>query len=299
MARVTVIMATYNWSTVLPYSIASVLDQTFTDFDLLVIGDGCTDDSGEVVAAISDRRVRWHNLATNTRHQSGPNNEGIRRASGEVIAYIGHDDLWLPRHLEVLIGALNAGARIAHATTLSVLPDHRPATWPPGEWVYRPGALIPPTTVVHDRSLIESVGGWRMPCDTGFDEPEADLWHRMAAVGHPPRRVRCLTSVKLAAGDRRDVYRTRPHHEQAYWLQRIREADDPERSLIAADYERDVSALEQRPTIRRKVTRALGARVRLRTRLRRIGLLPPVPPPQIVTAEERWHFRRRFKGIDD
>jgi len=41
--RVTVIMATYNWATVLPYSIGSVLDQTFTDFELLVIGDGCTD----------------------------------------------------------------------------------------------------------------------------------------------------------------------------------------------------------------------------------------------------------------
>ncbi|HYC91914.1 MAG TPA: glycosyltransferase [Thermoanaerobaculia bacterium] len=41
MPRVTVIMATYNWSTVLPYSIGSVLAQTFTDFELLVIGDGC------------------------------------------------------------------------------------------------------------------------------------------------------------------------------------------------------------------------------------------------------------------
>ena len=82
MPRVTVVMATYNWATVLPYSIGSVLDQTFTDFELLVIGDGCTDESGEVVAAIGDPRVQWHNLDTNTGHQTGPNNEGIELSAG-------------------------------------------------------------------------------------------------------------------------------------------------------------------------------------------------------------------------
>src|ERR1041384_1641145 len=55
MPRVTVIIPPYNWSTVLPYSIGSVLDQTFTDFELLVIGDGCTDDSEAVVARATRR----------------------------------------------------------------------------------------------------------------------------------------------------------------------------------------------------------------------------------------------------
>ena len=69
MPRVTVVMATYNWATVLPYSIASILDQTFTDFELLVIGDGCTGDSAEVVAGFDDPRVQWHNLPSNAGHQ--------------------------------------------------------------------------------------------------------------------------------------------------------------------------------------------------------------------------------------
>ena len=63
--RVTIVMATYNWSTVLPYSIGSALLQEFADFELLVVGDGCTDDSAEVVASISDPRVRWIGLPVN------------------------------------------------------------------------------------------------------------------------------------------------------------------------------------------------------------------------------------------
>ena len=74
--RVTAIIATYNWSSVLRYSVGSVLRQTFTDFELLVVGDGCTDDSAEVVAAMDDPRVRWINLPANTRHQSGPEQRG-------------------------------------------------------------------------------------------------------------------------------------------------------------------------------------------------------------------------------
>src|SRR5436190_13138901 len=54
---VTVVIPTYNWATVLPYSIGSALEQTMGDFELLVIGDGCTDESAEVVRAIDDARV--------------------------------------------------------------------------------------------------------------------------------------------------------------------------------------------------------------------------------------------------
>src|SRR3954451_5872363 len=98
--RVTVIIPTYNWSSVLPYSIGSVLRQSFRDFELLVVGDGCTDDSEKVVSAIDDPRVRWINLPENTRHQSGPNNEALRQGEGEIIAHLRHRDLSLPHLLQ-------------------------------------------------------------------------------------------------------------------------------------------------------------------------------------------------------
>src|ERR1700741_1065499 len=80
--RVSVIIATYNRSSVLRYAIASVLEQSMGDFELLVVGDCCTDDSEEVVADIKDPRIRWINLPANSGHQSGPNSRGLQEARG-------------------------------------------------------------------------------------------------------------------------------------------------------------------------------------------------------------------------
>ena len=74
--QVTVIIATYNRSGALRYAISSVLAQTYRDFELLVVGDACTDDSASVAAEFADPRVRWHNLSTNCGNQFGPNNHG-------------------------------------------------------------------------------------------------------------------------------------------------------------------------------------------------------------------------------
>lgn len=288
MPRVTVITATYNWATVLPYSIGSALDQTFTDFELFVIGDGCTDESADVVTRIDDPRVQWHNLAVNCGHQAGPNNEGIERAAGDVIAYLGHDDLWLPRHLEMLVDAIDHGARLAHATTLRVRPDHRPLPFPLPGWSYHPGMWMPPTTVAHDRTVAQSVGGWRSPRDTGTLDPETDLWQRITDASKPPVWVHRLTSVKLSAGERSGVYRDRPHHEQAAWLARIRATDDAERSFQR--YLRDPKSYAE------TIVKAVRAKLVIRSRLRTLRLLPP---QRSETAEERRIKQRHFKGLDD
>ena len=87
---VTVIIQTFNRSNILPYAIGSVLWQTCGDWDLLVIGDGCTDDSAQVVARYTDPRVRFINLQQRVGDQSGPNNEGARIVRGRYIAYLNH-----------------------------------------------------------------------------------------------------------------------------------------------------------------------------------------------------------------
>lgn len=228
--RVTVIIATYNWSTVLPYSIGSVLRQTFADFELLVVGDGCTDDSESVVMGIGDPRVRWINLPVNTRHQSGPNNEGLRQARGELIAYLGHDDLWLPRHLELVVGALEStGSDLAYSLGVNVAPGEDFA-WPT---IPRPqdGAFASPLCIVHRKRAFNEIGGWRHYREIK-DAPDVELWRRMHAAGYRFTFVPRLTGIKFPGAWRRDVYKARPSHEQVRWLARIESEPDFEAHLL-------------------------------------------------------------------
>src|SRR5574341_61783 len=204
--RVSVIIPTYNWSGVLPYSIGSVLRQTFTAFEVLVVGDACTDDSGTVVERLGDPRVHWINLPTHTGNQSAPNNEGLQRARGEFIAYLGHDDLWLPHHLFCLTSALDAGGDLAYGITGSVAPDATYARPDPPVIEYRPGIWMTPTGVVHRRSVTGHVGGWKNYREVSLD-PEADLWLRAHTGGHRVVFVPRLTAIKFPAAWRRDIYK--------------------------------------------------------------------------------------------
>jgi glycosyltransferase involved in cell wall biosynthesis len=227
--RVSVIIATYQWSSVLPYSVGSVLRQSFGDFEVLVVGDGCTDDSAEVVAGLGDDRVRWINLPRNTRHQSGPNNEGLRQARGEIIAYLGHDDLWLPHHLAEMVEALDrSGAEFAHSIALNVEPDG--SFWPTLPHP-QTGSFGSPLCIAHRRRATDALGGWRSYRDTTLP-PDADLLRRAQAAGCGFVFVPRLTGLKFAASRRRAVYAERPCHEQAAWSARIRAEPALETTLL-------------------------------------------------------------------
>jgi glycosyltransferase involved in cell wall biosynthesis len=228
--RVTVIIATYNWSTVLPYAIDSVLRQTMRDFELLVVGDGCTDDTEQVVAAITDPRVRWINLPENTGHQAGPNNRGLREAKGEFIAYLGHDDLWLRHHLQCITDALDAtGAAVAHSLLIRIPPGQQTGT--PVLPMPQYGMGGPPSCTVYRRHVTEKIGGWKDYRELNL-APETDLFRRAQAAGFPVVFVPRLTAIKFPASQRKDVYRDRPSHEQAAWLERINSDQDFEATLL-------------------------------------------------------------------
>jgi glycosyltransferase involved in cell wall biosynthesis len=285
--KVTIILPTYNWSAVLPYSIAGALGQSFADFELIVVGDGCTDDSAEVVARVGDDRVRWVDLATNAGHQSAPNNEGLRRARGELVAYLGHDDLWLPHHLGCLVAAVEAGADMAFGLVRMVPPDPELQRAALAE-LYRPGMWVAPTATVHRRALTERLGGWRDFRGLAVD-PETELWSRFHAAGARIEAVKRLTAVKFPAAARRGVYRERPSHEQAAWLDRIRREPDLEAvELAKAASEMATAALE--PPFRALVGQALRRGVRAVGR--RLGRRDRGPGPGEEVAR-----RRAWKGL--
>jgi hypothetical protein len=161
---VSVIIATYNWSSVLRYALLSAQAQTFVNFELLVIGDGCTDDSGDVVASFCDPRFRWENLSINYGHQWAANNRGLALARGQWIAYLGHDDLWMPNHLELLLRKLEqANADVAFSLAMAIgAPGCGGrmlfSVFEDGE--FPRGAEMPPSALIHRTSLVVQYGDW-------------------------------------------------------------------------------------------------------------------------------------------
>jgi glycosyltransferase involved in cell wall biosynthesis len=261
--RVSVVIATYNWSSVLPFSIGSVLAQTMRDFEVLVVGDGCTDDSAEVVATIGDPRVRWINLPARTGHQSAPNNEGLRQARGDVIAYLGHDDLWFPHHLEAHLAALEEAA-VAYSLITLIAADGSivPAVpWPSH------GVWSPPSAMTHRRSMTEEIGGWRDYREVAAT-PEVDLFRRAASRGFSSAFVPRLTAIKFPAALRRDVYRERPSHEQAHWAARMRNEGSLEATLLARMFmaRSETAGLPYRELVRQTVRETT---IRMRRRMGR------------------------------
>ena len=226
---VTIVTATYNWSSALRCAIESARLQTFQDFEHVVVGDGCTDDSADVVSSFRDPRLRWINLPENTGGQAGPNNHGIAAARGSFIAYLGHDDVWYPTHLETLIATLrDKRADMAGAVMLLYGP---PCTrvravsgvFGSGEFSIRD--FMPPSSILHSKALVEKIGPWidgsmtRLPTDVEFQQRALAAGARIVSTG-------VLTAFKFNASSRRNSYRIRSASEQEHMLQRIRHDGD-------------------------------------------------------------------------
>ncbi len=102
---VTVLMALYNGGEYLKQSVKSVLGQTYDNFEFLIINDGSTDDSLEIIESFHDERIRIHNNARNL-GQTVSLNVGLKLAKGNYIARIDGDDVALPRWLETQVNSV-------------------------------------------------------------------------------------------------------------------------------------------------------------------------------------------------
>ena len=105
--RVSVVIATHNRAGLLPRAVASVLAQTWTDFELLIVDDGSTDGTPGAVARFADDRIRSFRHARNG-GQSKALNTGIGHARGDYVAFLDDDDEWLPGKLAAQAALLDA-----------------------------------------------------------------------------------------------------------------------------------------------------------------------------------------------
>ncbi len=104
--RFSVITATYNRCYILWRAIQSVLSQTYPFFELIIVDDASRDETEKLVQQFSDPRIRYFKLEKN-RGASAARNFGLKKAKGELIAYLDSDNTWYPDFLEVMNEAFN------------------------------------------------------------------------------------------------------------------------------------------------------------------------------------------------
>jgi glycosyltransferase involved in cell wall biosynthesis len=105
---VSVVLPTYNRAPLLGRSIRSVLGQGYTDFELIVVDDGSTDETSAVVSGFRDPRISYLRLSRNT-GAGAARNAGIRASKGKFIAFQDSDDEWLPSKLARQMAAFGRG----------------------------------------------------------------------------------------------------------------------------------------------------------------------------------------------
>jgi glycosyltransferase involved in cell wall biosynthesis len=122
MVKVSVLIPTYNYGKFLGEAIQSVLDQTFKDFEIIVLDDGSTDNTREVVGGFRDPRVRY--VYHDHIGVSAAENLALRLSNGEYITDMGADDVYLPRNLEMKVKILDSNPDLGLVYSDAYLFDH-------------------------------------------------------------------------------------------------------------------------------------------------------------------------------
>jgi glycosyltransferase involved in cell wall biosynthesis len=229
---ISVITATYNRSNVLQFTIESLLRSAFDDWELLVIGDACTDNTAEVVSSFADSRIRFINLNRNFGEQSGPNNEGVKLAHGRYIAFLNHDDFYFSDHLGMTLHCLEEeGADLVFAATAAAQP-RTPEELVRRDWRFRlygvsptgryePYLFAPASSWLLRRTLIESIGPWRPALECRIESSQEFLF-RAYKAGKTMRFTRHLSVLAVQSGARKGVYRQREAYENEYYGGQLR-----------------------------------------------------------------------------
>ncbi|MGA1980071.1 MAG: glycosyltransferase [Sedimentisphaerales bacterium] len=132
---VSIIIPTYNRSRLIARAVKSVLNQTYQNFELIIVDDGSTDDTREIVAGFNDKRIRYVRHEEN-KGEAAARNTGIKVARGGYIAYQDSDDEWFPEKLARQMELLeNASPQVGVIYTGFWKMENLRKTYIPFSWV--------------------------------------------------------------------------------------------------------------------------------------------------------------------
>ncbi|MBD2017365.1 glycosyltransferase [Microcoleus sp. FACHB-53] len=186
MPLVSVVIPVFNGEKTIRETIESVLNQTLTDFELLVINDGSQDGTLDIVERIPDSRIQVFSYPN--AGQSTSRNRGIEIAKGDYISFIDADDLWTPDKLEAQLQALQANPKAGVAYSWTDWIDESSQLLGKGSYNTEQGAVFTKlllndfvangSNVLIRRQALTEVGGFDPSVTPAEDW---DLWLRLAA----------------------------------------------------------------------------------------------------------------------
>lgn len=126
MPKVSIVIPTHDRPEFLARALHSVLAQTFTDYEVIVVDDGDAPRAKDIVASLADARIRYIAHDPPNRGGSATRNTGIKESHGEYIAFLDDDDEWLPEKLMLQVGALSRTSEGVgfSATGIENITDH-------------------------------------------------------------------------------------------------------------------------------------------------------------------------------
>ena len=181
---ISVIIPTYNRAHLLPRALDSILSQSCLPNEIIVVDDGSTDDTSVLMTSVYPEIIFIQQSNTGV---SYTRNVGIKRASGDWIAFLDSDDVWLPEKLEVQMNALykNPELKICHTNEIwirngtRVNPKKKHERF--GGWIFQkclPLCCISPSSVIIHKSIFNEVGLFD---DSLLVCEDYDLWLRITA----------------------------------------------------------------------------------------------------------------------
>lgn len=214
---VSIILCTYNRAHTLRATIDSILKQTYTLFELIIVDDGSTDKTQELLAEYKDNRIRIFCLAENSYYCAAAN-FGIEKAKGEYVAFATSDDTWSPYKLEKQVEYLEKCRACGACFTFAGIIDEngesaderyaglaavlRKNYYTRRDWIQRlifeGNCICHPSAVVR-REVLDKVGGYHLYYSHLAD---MDLWLRILRyypihmIEEPMVGYRCFENAK-------------------------------------------------------------------------------------------------------
>jgi glycosyltransferase involved in cell wall biosynthesis len=183
---VSIVIPTYNHAPMLQRALATVVEQTYQNWNAIVVNNFSTDNTLEVVAAFNDPRIQCVNFRNNG-VIGASRNEGIALATGKYVAFLDSDDTWFPTKLEKCVEILESGSDlVCHAEYwIDESRKSRLVAYGPSEaathhnLIYKGNCISTSATVVR-AALLKEVHGFDVSPELISTE-DYDLWIRLAA----------------------------------------------------------------------------------------------------------------------